>query len=225
MEFLEEFRCSANGMPVHGKVGLLRGYSSQTVVADLDWQNDCDGTPWGDGSLVVKFEIYPGQISRERLTAELCSEQFARRYLDRFMPMTLRIIGHGMRNAPSALVYQTRVPGKLLRKVSEREIRSNPRLRANLIEFCDRVWAMGKETGRIPDIAGTLPRVDHLTNFFWWSRNVMVDSATGGVWLVDTGWKAGQEQLTSGPLRPRLRTWVRLLSLRLFRWWIGWGRS
>ena len=220
--YLERFRRTAGRQPVSAQVGDLRGYSSQTAVADLRLLTPLPSTsPWAGGNLVVKFELYPGHISHERLAAERRNELLARRYLDRFMPATLRVIGQGLDDQPSALVYQPRVSGQLLRQTSWREIRDNPRLQRNLIEFCDRVWQMAHETGSIPDIAGTLPRIDHLTNFFWRSRNAMVDPAAGDVWLVDTGWKEGRELLHAGPWRPQLRTRFRLWTLRLLRWRIA----
>jgi GT2 family glycosyltransferase len=217
--YLERFRRTAGRQPVSAQVGDLRGYSSQTAVADLHLLTPLPvASPWAGEDLVVKFELYPSHILHERLAAERRNELLARRYLDRFMPATLRVIGHGLDGLSSALVYQPRVSGKLLRQTSWHEIRDNPRLQRNLLEFCDCVWQMAQEVGRIPDIAGTLPRIDHLSNFFWRSRNVMVDPAAGDVWLVDTGWKEGQELLHGGPWRPRLRTRFRLWTLRLLRW-------
>jgi hypothetical protein len=217
--FLELFRRATPCQPVRGTVGKLRGYSSQTAVADFDLASPVtDGSSWGDGRLVVKFELYPGHISSERLAMERRNERLARQFLDEFMPVTLRIIGHGIGGRSSALVYQRRVPGKLLRHTSWRELRENAPLQANLVKFCDQVTRMGQELGRIPDLAGTLPHIDHITNLFWRSRNIMVDPPSGQVWLVDTGWKDGQELLSNGPLRQRLRTRFRLATLRFFRW-------
>lgn len=217
--YLEIFRRTATLQPVKGKLGSLRGYSSQTAVADFDLATPIDSdSPWGDGRLVVKFEIYPGHIPAERLAMERRNEMLARRYLAEFMPVTLRVLGNGLENQTSALVYQRRVTGKLLRRTSWREIRESPLLQARLTEFCERVLQMAQELGRIPDIAGTLPRIDHFTNIFWRSRNIMVDPPTGQVWLVDTGWKDGQELLREGALRQRLRTRFRLMTLRYFCW-------
>lgn len=217
--YLEALSRTGNLLPVPGRLGEVRGFSSQTVVADLDLApTPSEKSPWRDGKLVIKFEIFPNQISAERLAAEARNEMFARKYIDEYMPATLRLIGHGIDCVPSALVYQRRVPGRMLRDISWDEICSNTALQSNIVAFCDQVILMARETGRIPDVAGTLPRVDHLGNFFWNSRNIVADTGSGGVWLVDTGWKDGQELLHTGPLRQRLRTWLRLYTLSFFRW-------
>jgi N-acetylglucosaminyl-diphospho-decaprenol L-rhamnosyltransferase len=216
--YLDALRRDASQLPICGRLGGLRGFSSQTVVTDIDIVPVPPGPLWHDQHLVLKFETNPGEISPGRLAGERRNAMLARSYLDRFMPPTLRVIGHGIAGRASAMTFQQRIDGKLLRKIRWSDICSNPHLQANLIAFCDAVIKMGCETGRIPDIAGTLPRVDHLTNFFWNSRNVMANPASGDVWLVDTGWKEGQELLRGGALRARLRTHVRLYTLRLFRW-------
>ena len=216
-EYLEQFRKSATRLPVSGQLGELRGHGSQTVVVDFDVM-DYEGGVWGNGALVLKFEIYPGEIPRQRLSEEYKNECLARIYLDEYMPPTIRFIGHGLQNLSSAITLQKRIEGKMLRDVPWRNLKNNEKLNRELIQFCDAVLAMSKETGQIPDIAGTLPRIDHLSNIFWYSRNIVIETKTDKVWLVDTGWKKGEESLVSGRLRSRLRTWFRLQTLRLFRW-------
>jgi hypothetical protein len=97
-------------------------------------------------------------------------------------------------------------------------ITSNSALARDLVSFCDAVDAMSQETGRTPDLAGTLPHIDHLSNLFWRSRNVLIDAHSSRVWLVDTGWKGNEESIREGKTRSRLRTWIRLQTMRLFRW-------
>lgn len=214
-QYLEEFRQTATQQPVPGKLGRLRGYSSLTVVADYDVviktaQHEfvCP--------MVVKFESRPGKIPLRRLVDEQKNEELGRRYLGKFMPKAFRVIGHGMRNEPSALVYQQRVEGKLLRHTALGEITGNRRLLENLLEFCDAVLKMHTETGQVPDLAGTLPRVDWLTNIFWFSKHIVLNLESGDVWLVDTGAQSGQESTREGPLIARFRTQFRLQTLKLY---------
>lgn len=218
-EFLEQFRQTATQQPVVGRLGELRGYSSMTVVADYDIPVQAGESSTEEyAAWVVKFETRPGKFTCQRLVMEYRHECLARVYLDRFIPKTLRVIGHGLRNEASVLVYQQRAPGKQLRQISWREIAENPRLCVNLLEFCDGVLQMSRETGQVPDLSGTLPRVDHFSNIFWLSRNIVVDPLSAAVWLVDVGGKKGEESLRGGPLRSRLRTWFRLQTMRFFRW-------
>ena len=217
--FLSQYKETATQQPVSGHLGGLRGHGSQTVVVDFNLAYECSSnSPWRGGNLVLKFEAWPGVIPQRRLAAECRNERLARAYLDRFMPTTLRVIGHGLRNEPSAMTYQQRVQGKPLRLVLWSAIASNSVLSRELVEFCDAILTMSRETGRIPDLAGTLPHIDHLSNLFWRSRNIVVDIDSNRVWLVDTGWKDGEESLREGRLRSRLRTWFRLQTMRLFRW-------
>ena len=213
---LDEFRTTATYLPLPGTVGELRGYSSLTVVADYHLEShatrDRNVLP-----MVVKFESRPGKIPFERLADEQKNEDLARRYLDRFMPQTYRLIGHGIRNEPSALVYQQRIEGKPLHQIRFRDIRDNAPLLQNLKEFCDAVLQMHQEMGQVPDLAGSLPRVDWLTNMFWRSRHVFLDFKTNCVWLVDTGFQSGQESTNEGPMVARFRTWLRLQTLRWYR--------
>jgi|GEM_PF-6868203 len=217
MRFLDEFSATATKLPIRigGTLGQLRGHGTQTVVVDLSLPSS--GIDQADDQVVLKFEIYPGAISLARLAAESRNEKRARQYLDQFMPKTLRVLGHGLRNATSALTLQQRVNGVQLREVTWSAIASSPALCHELIRFCNGVLLMANETGRVPDLAGTLPRVDHLTNIFWRSRNILVDADCCRVWLVDTGWKEGEESLREGKLRSRLRTRFRLATLRSFR--------
>lgn len=214
--FLREFGRTATRLPFAGNIGSLVGHGTQTVVASLVGPSGARSIEASDG-WVVKFEIYPGTISLSRLVSENSNEMLARRYLDRFMPPTLRIVGHGLGNRPSALVLQQRVRGLQLRRIPWDRIRQNRRLCSELVDFCDGVIAMARDTQQIPDLAGTLPRVDHLSNLFWRSRNIVIDLPVARVWLVDTGWKDGEECLDRGRLRSRIRARVRLISLCLFR--------
>ena len=220
-QYLDEFRQTATQLPVPGIVERLYGYSSLTVVAGYDLASQVtrgqDAQP-----LVVKFESRPGKISFERMADEQKNEGLARRYLDRFMPQTHRLIGHGIRNAPSALVYQQRIEGRPLRRVPFRAIRDNAPLLQNLNEFCDAVLQMYRETGQMPDLAGSLPRVDWLTNLFWRSRHVFLDFETNHVWLVDTGFQSGQESTDKGPMIARFRTRLRLITLKCYRKKLRW---
>lgn len=218
-KYYRHFKLTATKQPVPGLVGPLRGHGSQTVVVDFDLISKLTKpSRWGSGNLVLKFEIYPGDISFQRFVSENQKERLARTYLDQFMPATLRVIGHGLNNEPSILTYQKRVAGRTLRNVSWREISTRPSLCEELIQFCDAVLVMSQKTRQIPDIAGTLPRVDHLSNIFRLSRNIVVDLRAEKVWLVDTGWKDGQESLIEGSLRSRWRTRFRLYSMQLYRW-------
>jgi hypothetical protein len=218
-EYRRKFQLTATKQPVPGLVGDLRGHGSQTVVVDFDLRARLNKlSAWDTKAMVLKFEIYPGEISLQRFASENRNERLARTYLDRFMPATLRIIGHGLNDEPSVLTYQKRIEGRALRHVSWREIGVRPSLCKEMIQFCTAVLVMSQETGQIPDIAGTLPRIDHLSNIFRWSRNIVVDLEAEKIWLVDTGWKDGQESLVEGSLRSRWRTRFRLYSLQFFRW-------
>lgn len=219
--FLRQFRQTATQTPVPGQLGQLRGHGSQTVVVDMNFSPDtgCHSV-WASGALVLKFERIPGIIPEQRLADERKNELLARQYLNRFMPPTLRVIGHGIENKPSALTYQQRIEGKRLRDISWRNICNNDELAKEVINFCQSVETMSRETGKIPDLAGTLPHADFLSNLFWRSRNILVDLDAGRIWLVDTGWKAGEERLREGSWRGRLRTRFRLYTMRLFHWWI-----
>lgn len=215
-QYLEEFRQTATWLPIPGTVGGLCGYSSLTVVAGYHLASQVTrgrNMP----PIVVKFESHPGKIPFERLADEQKNETLARKYLDRFMPQTHRLIGHGVRNKPSALVYQQRIEGKPLRQVPFRDIRDNAPLLQNLNEFCDAILQMHQEMGQVPDLAGSLPRVDWLTNLFWHSRHVFLDSETNRVWLVDTGFRSGQESTAEGPMVARVRTWIRLQTLKWYQ--------
>ena len=216
-EFLEEFKRTSTLLPVRATIGALRGHGTQTIVADLNFNRQEVSCITDTAAWVLKFEIYPGTIIHQRLAAENKHEYLARQYLNSFMPKTLRIIGHGLHNHPSALTFQQRVTGIPLRSVSWRSIARNPILCNELLRFCDAVLKMADETGQVPDLAGTLPRIDHLSNIFWRSRNILIDTMSLRVWLVDTGWKDGEESLKEGKLRSRARTWFRLFTLRFFR--------
>jgi len=213
---LHQFRTTATQLPVPGAVGELCGYSSLTVVAGYHLVSQATrgrNVP----PMVVKFESRPGKISFERLADEQRNETLARRFLDEFMPQTYRLIGHGMRNEPSALVYQQRVEGKPLRQVRFRAIRDNVPLLQNLDGFCESVLQMYRDTGHMPDLAGSLPRVDWLTNLLWRSRHIFLDFGTNRVWLVDTGFQSGQESTDEGPMVARFRTWLRLQTLKWYQ--------
>ena len=214
--YLEEFRRTAIRLPIPGTVGELCGYSSLTVVADYHLASQVTQSQ-NIPPLVIKFESRPGKISFERLADEQNNETLARRYLDKFMPPTYRLIGHGIHNRPSALVYQQRINGKPLRRVRFGDIRDNVLLLKDLNEFCDAVLRMHQENGQVLDLAGSLPRVDWLTNLFWRSRHVFLDFEINRVWCVDTGFQSGQESTGEGPMIARFRTWVRLQTLKWYQ--------
>lgn len=214
--FHEQFRRTSLHPPVPGRLGQVRGHGSQTVVADFELSYE--SPVWRMRQLVLKYERIPGIIPRARLADELRNEKLARCYLGSFMPATLRVVGHGMNNQPSALTYQQRIDGEQLRNVPLRRLLANVEICRQMVAFCDAVMQMAKSTGQTPDLCGTLPRLDHLSNLFWRSRNVLVDFRNNKVWLVDTGWKEGEESLVQGRLRSRIRTRFRLMSLRFYRW-------
>lgn len=214
--YLQQFRRTSTLQAVPGEVGQLIGHGSQTVVVGLRATHRSPS--WETDELVLKFEIIPGIIPESRLAAERRNELRAREYLDHFLPATLRIVGHGMDNAPSAMTYQPRVGGKRLRHVSWGELVAHPSVAHQLIRFCDAVDDMAQETGQTPDLCGTFAHFDQLSHRFWRSRNVMVDLGDSRVWLVDTGWKDGEESVRQGPLFSRVRTWFRLQTMRFFRW-------
>lgn len=214
--FHGQFNRTSLHSPVPGCLGHVRGHGSQTVVADFELSYDSPA--WQSRNLVLKFERIPGIISHARLATELKNEQLARNYLDEFMPPTLRVIGHGINDRPSALTYQRRVDGDQLRNVPLPRLLTNVETAKQMVAFCDAVVQMSEATGQTPDLCGTLLYLDQLSNLFWRSRNVLVDFSNNMVWLVDTGWKDGEESLVRGPLRSRLRTRFRLRSLRYYRW-------
>lgn len=216
-QYLEEFRQTATQLPIPGTVGGLCGYSSLTVVASYELTSQVIRGRDVQPPMVVKFESRPGKIPFERLADEQKNEILTRQYVDRFMPKTYRLIGHGLRNLPSALVYQQRVKGKPLRRVRFRDIRNNLQLLQSLEEFCDAVLRMHRETGQVPDLAGSLPRVDWLTNVFWRSRHIFMDFEANRVWFVDTGFQSGQESTREGPIVARFRTWFRLQTLKWYQ--------
>jgi hypothetical protein len=217
-EFLELFRQTAIHQPLPGKVGKLRGYSSMSVVADYAITNTTLSAKFKKQNWVVKFETQPGRFLFNRLKAENHHEILCRRYLNPYIPKTLRVIGHGLRNKASVLTYQHRVDGLQFRDVRWTEINANPKLCENLLEFCERVLLMCRETGQVPDLCGNLPRLDWFSNIFWLSRNILIDKNTGDVWLVDPGGKEGEESLFSGPLMSKMRTHFRLYTMLFFRW-------
>ncbi len=214
LRYLEEFRRSATQLPIAAPVGALRGYSSLTVVADLI--PDGVASEMTVAPSVLKFDTRPGKISWQRLSAEQRHDKLARQYLKEFTLPTLRVWGHGMDNKPSALVVQTCVLGTRLRDMPWRALAWQPHLAENLASLCRAVHQMWKHTGQLPDLAGTLPRVDYLTNLFWRSRHIILDESTGRVWLVDPTWKPGEETLRSGSPYQRTRTLLRLISMNWF---------
>lgn len=213
--FLHEFGRTSTVQAVPGQLGELCGHGSQTVVAGFRVAHPSDA--WQGDKLVLKFEIIPGIIPQSRLATELRNERHARQYLDAFLPRTLRILGHGMHNAPSALTYQEHVDGKRLRDVTWEELVQHPAAARQLVRFCDAVDRMARQTGQTPDLCGTLAHFDQLSHRFWRSRNIIVDLSDNQVWLVDTGWKDGEESLRHGRLSSRFRTWFRLQTMRSFR--------
>jgi hypothetical protein len=215
-QYLENFRQTATQLPIPGAVGGLCGYSSLTVVAHYDLASQVTRGQKVQ-PMVVKFESRPGKITFGRLADEQKNETLARKYLDGFMPPTYRLIGHGIRNEPSALVYQQRIEGKPLCQVRFRDIRDNAPLLQSLSKFCDAVLQMHQEVGQVPDLAGSLPRVDWLTNLFWRSRHVFLDFEMNRVWFVDTGFQSGQESTNEGPMVARFRTWLRLQTLKWYQ--------
>ena len=215
-QFLRRFRGTSTIQAVPGSLGVLRGHGSQTVVVDFNLEHF--SSTWQTDKVVLKFERIPGIIPRGRLATERTNELRARRYLDDFLPPTLRILGHGIENRSSAMTYQEKVYGKRLRDVSSSQWRAHPIAARELVRFCDAVDEMARETGQTPDLCGTLAHFDQPSNLFWQSRNIVVDLSAGRVWLVDTGWKEGEESLRHGRLASRFRTWFRLQTMRLFRW-------
>lgn len=220
-EALAHFRETATQTPFAASPGRIIGFGWNTIVTTLEKNNSPVETQTLNGSCptVLKFERFP-RGNHALLTEARRYEEQMEEYLGKFMPPTLMVLGHGIENQPGRLTIQTQVKGKHLRETSPEEIKRNPGLILNLLEFCDGVLEMAEKEGKIPDLTGRLGRLDFLSFVFPFSRNLIVNPESGQVALVDTTAREGEESLIRGSILARLRTKTRLTTLKIFREWL-----
>jgi|GEM_PF-5665311 len=134
---------------------------------------------------VVKEGIHPEANTFEQLKQDKEDFEAFSVYLERFLPETYHIRGHGSDGKPCNIVRQRKIKGRPLAELSDEEVFGNNEVRSQLREFfeqCDKMW---DEIGRVPDICG--PEGDIVKGLNpRYARNILVEDATNKVWLVDT---------------------------------------
>jgi len=133
---------------------------------------------------VVKEGIHPEANTLEQLRKDKEDYEVMGKYIDKFLPETHHIRGHVSDGKPSNIIRQREVKGKPLYELSDAEI-GNDKVRNQLIDLFEGCVQMWDEEERIPDLYG--PKGAGLKSFNpRYARNIMVESDTNKVWLVDT---------------------------------------